>query len=280
MTTIAPNREGARVWTVRFSRIDRIMHALLFTSFLALSLTGLPLLFADMPWAPPMSKMLGGYAVTGLLHRFFAVVMLSTFAAHVIRVGYRATRRGGRRVLWGPDSLVPQPRDLSQMIEHFRWFAGRGPRPRFDRYTYWEKFDYWAVFWGMGIIGFSGMMLWQPEFFSRFFPGWAFNVAHLVHGEEALLAMVFIFTVHFFNGNLRPEKFPMDDVMFTGRVTLDEIREERPAEYERILRERRLERIEADPPSPELRLFARIVGALAIGAGLVMVALTVYALLS
>ena len=55
-------------------------------------------------------------------------------------------------------------------------------------------------------------------------PGWVFNIAMLVHGEEALLAVGFIFTIHFFNGHLRPEKFPMDTVIFTGRVTLDELR--------------------------------------------------------
>jgi cytochrome b subunit of formate dehydrogenase len=278
MTTITSPRDETRVWTMRFAPIDRIMHALLFTSFLGLSLSGLPLLFAEQKWALIMSKMLGGYAVTGALHRFFAFIMVTTFIAHLVRVSHRAFRKGGRRILWGPDSLVPQPKDLIQMLQHVRWFVGRGPRPRFDRYTYWEKFDYWAVFWGMGIIGFSGFMLLIPGIFSRFLPGWAFNVAHLVHGEEALLAMVFIFTIHFFNGNLRPEKFPMDDVMFTGRVTLDEIREERPAEYERILRDHRLEKIEVDPPSPPLRRFARIVGGLAITAGLVMVFLTVYAL--
>ena len=129
--------------------------------------------------------------------------------------------------------MVPQPRDLTDLVQHVRWFVGRGPRPQFDRYTYWEKFDYWAVFWGMGIIGGSGLLLWFPVFFARFVPGWVFNVALLIHGEEALLAVGFIFTIHFFNGHLRPEKFPMDPVIFTGRITVDELQHERPAEYAR-----------------------------------------------
>ena len=104
---------------------------------------------------------------------------------------------------------------------------GKGPRPRFDRYTYWEKFDYWAVFWGMFIIGGSGLLLWFPFFFSSFLPGWIFNIATVIHGEEALLAVGFIFTIHFFNGHLRPEKFPMDPVIFTGRITEHEMLEER-----------------------------------------------------
>ena len=120
---------------------------------------------------------------------------------------------------------------------HFRWFVGRGPRPRFDRFTYWEKFDYWAVFWGMGIIGGSGLLLWFPVFFARFVPGWVFNIALLVHGEEALLAVGFIFTIHFFNGHLRPEKFPMDTVIFTGGSPWTSCAHERPAEYARLQRE-------------------------------------------
>ena len=100
-----------------------------------------------------------------------------------------------------------------------RWFLRLGPQPRFDHFTYWEKFDYWAVFWGMGVIGGSGLVLWFPEFFSRFLPGSWFNIALLVHGEEGLLAVGFIFTIHFFNSHLRPDKFPMDPVIFTGHVS-------------------------------------------------------------
>ena len=80
----------------------------------------------------------------------------------------------------------------------------------------------------MGIIGGSGLVLWFPVFFSRLLPGSWFNIALLVHGEEALLAVGFIFTVHFFNGHLRPDKFPMDPVIFTGRGPPTSSKEERP----------------------------------------------------
>jgi cytochrome b subunit of formate dehydrogenase len=267
-------------WVERFAAVDRITHATLFTTFLGLSLTGLPLLFADAPWARTMAALLGGYGVTGTLHRVFGFAMLFCFAFHVGRVVFRLYRKRGPTMLWGPDSLVPQPRDLFQMYDHFMYFLGRGPRPQFDRYTYWEKFDYWAVFWGMGIIGTSGLVLAFPEFVSRFLPGDVFTIALLVHGEEALLAMVFIFTIHFFNGNLRPEKFPMDTVMFTGRIPLHELRDERPAEYDRLVREGRLEHAFVPPPQRRLDLFGRLVGTVAISLGLIMVALTAIALLS
>jgi hypothetical protein len=132
----------------------------------------------------------------------------------------------------------------------------------------------------MGIIGFSGLMLWFPVFFSRLLPGYFFNVAMLVHGEEALLAVGFIFTVHFFNSHLRPEKFPMDTVIFTGRITEQELREERPDEFERLRRERALDRMRAVPAKPWVRPLGRTIGTLAVFVGLTLVVLIVYAFLA
>jgi cytochrome b subunit of formate dehydrogenase len=223
---------------------------------------------------------LGGYGVSGALHRVFATLLIACFSLHVGRVLHKLYAKKQLGILWGPDSLVPQPHDLVQMAQHFRYFVGRGPRPRFDRFTYWEKFDYWAVFWGMGIIGGSGLLLWFPGLFARFLPGWVFNVAFIVHGEEALLATVFIFTVHFFNGHLRPEKFPMDTVIFTGRVTADELRHERPAEYERLVRSGRIDQITVPPARPRLRRVGYVVGTIAVLLGLLMVTLTIYSLLA
>ena len=100
-----------------------------------------------------------------------------------------------------------------------KWFFFKGPKPTFERWTYWEKFDFIAVFWGMFAIGGSGLMLWFPEIFGLFLPGWAFNIATIVHSDEALLATGFIFSVHFFNTHGRPEKFPMDFVIFNGQIS-------------------------------------------------------------
>jgi cytochrome b subunit of formate dehydrogenase len=263
----------------RFARFERALHGVLMLSFLGLAFTGLPLLFADAPWAGRLSRLLGGYGVTGTLHRVFGALMILLFVLHLGRVLQRVLVKKEKGLLWGPDSLVPQPHDALQMVQHFRWFVGRGPRPRFDRFTYWEKFDYWAVFWGMGIIGTSGLLLWFPQLFSRLLPGWLFNVAFVVHGEEALLAVVFIFTVHFFNGHLRPEKYPMDTVIFTGRVPLHEMKHERPAEYERLRAEGRLEAQMVPAPPPRTVARGRVVGTIAVLLGLTMVGLTVYALL-
>ena len=183
-------------------------------------------------------------------------------------------------MFWGPTSMVPQPRDVLDLYQHLRWFLGLGARPRFDRYTYWEKFDYWAVFWGMGIIGGSGLLLWFPSVFARVLPGWIFNIALLVHGEEALLAVGFIFTVHFFNSHLRPEKFPMDMVIFTGRVDAQELKEERPAEYARIFADSALADARLVPaPTRRVWVLGRVIGTIAVVIGLSIVMLIAYALL-
>ncbi|MGE0040555.1 MAG: formate dehydrogenase subunit gamma [Vicinamibacterales bacterium] len=255
---------------VRFRPYQRLMHLVMFSSFLGLAATGLPLLFATAPWARTLAGLLGGFETAGVLHRFFAFGMLAIFAIHVGELAYRLFARGERSLLWGPTSMVPQPADAVQMYGHVRWFLGLGPRPAFDRYTYWEKFDYWAVFWGMFIIGGSGLLLWFPQFFAAWVPGWVYNVALLVHGEEALLATGFIFTIHFFNGHFRPEKFPMDMVMFTGQVSEDELRDERPAEYARLAASGELARLEAEPEPAWVSSAGRVVGTLAVATGLVL----------
>ena len=276
----APTAEAAATgWVRRLDGYDRSLHVLLMASFLGLSFTGLPLLFSERAWAARLSRVVGGFQAAGFLHRIFAACMLLTFGLHLARLLKRIFGDRDYGILWGPRSMVPRPEDLKQLIGHVRWFVGRGPRPEFDRFTYWEKFDYWAVFWGMGIIGGSGLILWFPRFWAHFLPGDLFNVTLLIHGEEALLATVFIFTIHFFNGHLRPEKFPMDTVIFTGVLPLDEVRHERPAEYARLVADGELERIAAPAPDPEILKRGRIVGTTAVLLGLLLVTLTLYALL-
>ena len=262
----------------RFDAFDRGLHLALMTSFLGLAATGLPLLFIDAPWALGLSRLFGGPAVAGALHRVFAVVLLGTFTAHLARLGYRLFVLR-QPLLWGPASMVPQPRDLDEFVAHLKWFVGRGPRPAFDHFTYWEKFDYWAVFWGMAIIGGSGLMLWFPEVFARVLPGQAFNIALLIHGEEALLAVAFIFTIHFFNGHFRPEKFPLDTVIFTGSVPEEELKEERPGEYDRLARDGRLDTLTVPPPSRSMLLYGRIVGGTALTIGVALFLLILRAVL-
>ncbi len=261
----------------RFTALERVLHAGLMLSFVGCALSGLPLIFADRPWAATLARILGGFEGAGLIHRICAAVMIVVFTTHVLTMFGKAIA-GGRlmKLLWGPDSMVPQLQDGIDIYRNFLWFIGRGPRPQFDRWTYWEKFDYWAVFWGMLIIGGSGLLLWFPVFFSKLLPGWMFNIAALVHGEEALLAVGFIFTFHFFNGHLRPEKFPMDTVVFTGRISEHELKGERLMQYERLAREGRLDAALAPPPTEEARWFGWVVGGAALLLGILAIVLIVY----
>ena len=152
----------------------------------------------------------------------------------------------------------------------FLWFFGRGEKPMFDRWTYYEKFDYWAPFWGMFIIGVSGLMLWFKEWTATILPGWVFNIATLAHGEEAFLAILFLFTVHFFNNHFRPDKFPLDIVMFTGTFTLEEFRHEHPLEYKRLVESGELERHLVDPPSGAMVKASKLLGFVLILCGLTL----------
>ena len=263
----------------RFTAVERVMHSALMLTFVGCALSGLPLLYAEKPWAASLARILGGFESAGLIHRICAFVMIVVFVSHVLLVFGKAFA-GGRfmKMLWGPDSMVPQPQDAIDVWRNFKWFVGKGPQPQFDRWTYWEKFDYWAVFWGMFIIGGSGLLLWFPVFFSKLLPGWMFNIAALVHGEEALLAAGFIFTFHFFNGHVRPAKFPMDTVIFTGRISEHELKGERLMEYERLAREGRLAAKEAPPPTTESKMFGWIVGGIALALGIVAIVLIVYSI--
>jgi cytochrome b subunit of formate dehydrogenase len=263
----------------RFGRTERLLHGFLMFSFLGLAFTGLPLLFSHEPWAATLARIFGGFDSAGTLHRACAVVMISVFTIHLSRIVRRLFGQKDLSMLWGPNSMVPQPRDVLEMVAHLRWFVGMGPQPRFDHFTYWEKFDYWAVFWGMGIIGGSGLVLWFPELFAYVLPGWMFNIATVVHGEEALLAVGFIFTIHFFNGHLRPEKFPMDSVIFTGRVTVAEMEEERADEYERLARAGRLDELASAAAPRWVYRLGRTAGGTAVVLGLLMVALILFAVL-
>lgn len=237
---------------LRFTRLNRVLHIVMIVSFMTLALTGMTLKFSYTNWASTLSRFFGGFETAGYIHRFAAVLMFGIFAAHLTDIFRRMKREYGsaRAMFFGPDTMLPTTKDLSDFVGSVKWFVGVGPRPRFGRWTYWEKFDYFAVFWGIFVIGSTGLMLWFPELFTNVLPGWFINVATIIHSDEALLAVGFIFTVHFFNTHLRPEKFPMDLVVFTGRMSLEEFKEDKPAEYEALVQSGKLEEylVEAYPP--------------------------------
>ena len=266
---------------MRFSLRQRLMHLLMVVSFFTLTITGMTLKFAYMEWASVISRTLGGFEVTGVLHRIAAVALLGLFAYHARQVV--GLRRASGKSWWGyltdKDSMLPNARDAQHLWANLRWFFGRGERPQYGRFTYWEKFDYFAVFWGVFIIGGTGLMLWFPTFFTRFMPGWFINVATIIHSDEALLATAFIFTIHFFNTHFRPDKFPMDPVIFTGRVALDELEHDKPGEYADLMASSDPESRIAGPVSERRMKWIRVFGLTAVAVGLSMVGLIIYAML-
>ena len=263
----------------RFDPQTRRLHIVVMVSFLALSATGLPLLFSDAPWSRVLVALFGGFSGAGLVHRFFGATLLVAVAWHVGNVLWRAFARGERGLFWGPTSMVPQPRDFVQLVQQIRWFLGQGSRPRFEHFAYWEKFDYWAVLWGTLLMGAAGLVLWFPQAASRVLPGWTFNIALFVHGAEATLAIGFIFVIHFFNGHLRPGKFPMDLVIFTGAVSEHDLHDERAAEYARLVESGTLAQLTVPAPSADLSRKGYVIGTAGLTIGLALVALILYAVL-
>jgi cytochrome b subunit of formate dehydrogenase len=266
----------------RFDLAHRITHLFVIVSFLSLALTGMMLKFSAMPWAATLADLLGGVMKAGTIHRTAAVVTFGYFFFHLFTLIRHKRRRriGLRELVFGRDSLMFNRRDVKDFLSSVCWFFGAGSRPEYGRWTYWEKFDYLAVFWGVAIIGVSGLMLWFPEFFTRFIPGWVINVATIVHSDEALLAVGFIFTIHFFNTHLRPEAFPMDTVVFTGLVSVDEYRRERPREYEELKRRGQLrKRLVAANVAKRWQRTVRVFGFAFLGIGVTLIGLIIYSML-
>jgi len=266
-------------WVERFNPTHRFTHILIVTSFIILAATGLPLMFYYTSWAGWLEGRIGGVELSQTLHRIAAVV---TFGYAFIHLGYlikAAVIKRQFRWLYGPESMVPRVQDLKDLFGMIRWFLYLGPHPKLDRWTYWEKFDYFAVFWGIPVIGLSGLMLWFPRFFTMFLPGVAINLAMIIHSEEALLATGFIFAFHFFHNHLRPENFPMDISMFTGKLPLERFKEEREAEYLRLVDEGKLETIFTEPPTRTTRLWSNVFGAITYIIGLFLVFAIFYTLL-
>jgi cytochrome b subunit of formate dehydrogenase len=265
------------------------------TSFLLLVITGMPLKFYYTDWARALFSVIGGAETARTLHRFGALVTFLYFGLHLASLLGKAWKGRGRlrdpasgrrqwtrlwSVLFGPDSMMPTWKDWRDFVAHNKWFFGKGGKPQFDRWTYWEKFDYFAVFWGVAIIGTSGLVMWFPVFFTKYLPGWVINIALIIHSDEALLAAGFIFSIHFFNTHFRIEKFPMDTVIFSGRVSKSEMLHDRKRWYDRLVAEGRLDQHRVRDEWLQWKNIARSFGYLFFGLGVLLLLLIIYAMVS
>ncbi len=218
---------------LRLSLFQRIQHWVLLGSFLLLAFTGIPMRFPDIAWLGYIYSVIGGLPVARVIHRTAAVMMIVDGAVHFGYItGLLVRNRFNVRAAW---PMLPSRKDARDWWETTRFYFGLRPDlPAYDRFNFREKFDYFAVFWGLPVMMLSGLVLWFPVFFGNILPDLAIAAAYIAHSDEAVLAISAIVVWHFYNVHYNPDKFPMSWVWWHGRISEEEIKREHPLEYERI----------------------------------------------
>ena len=244
----------------RFSITDRLFHIFLMITFLIQTATGFSRMFITTGWGKKFSHVFGGYETALAIHTWVGILMMVGFAVHTIYLLTRIEWQNLGKSIFGPDSLFPNLYDVKHLWQRTLWIFGLGAPPRLNRWAYWEKFDYWAVYWGLPLLAITGLMAMYPMVTSSILPGWSLNIAAFLHRAEAILAISYIFIVHFFIGHLRPTSFPMNEGMFSGSVELEEAMEEKPAWIDRLKEEGKLEMLETSPPAIWYRVVYYIFG--------------------
>jgi formate dehydrogenase gamma subunit len=215
---------------VRLTLSQRIQHILLFTSFFVLMLTGLPLFFPENPIVRRIFFFSASFQLRGLIHRAAAVLLIGLCIYHL---GYCLFTRLGHRDL---KEMLVRKKDLKDIVGLFLYNIGsRSEKPKFGKFNFKEKFEYWAVVWGSAVMIVTGFMQWYAEAAMIIFPKWALDVARIIHGYEAILAFLAVIIWHFYNVHLHPSVFPMSMVWITGKISIEELKENHPLEYERLV---------------------------------------------
>ena len=251
---------GAGKYVERWTPLWRWAHLLFAVSIILLVATGITLHYPDTAWAPVLERLFGGPTIAGIIHRIAAVVMVAVFVAHILYAIAHIALNWSTVKIFGPYSLMPNWQDAADIAAMVKWFFGRGPRPSFDHWNYQHKVDYWAPFWGITLLVATGAMLWFKTFTAAYLPGWVFNIATVAHGDEAVLAAAYLFSVHYFVNHWRPDKFPLDTVIFTGSMPLDEFKREFAVEYDRLARTGELKQYLVDAPSQPMRWGSEVLG--------------------
>jgi cytochrome b subunit of formate dehydrogenase len=239
----------------RFTLNQRVQHIILAWSVVTLVLTGMPLKFHDTSWAPYLYALFGGIKAAPVVHKVAGSILLLLFIFHVIYLAYiiwkqqmMPLKKAGElslgRIL---KVLVTQPlvpnlkdaKDIRDLLKYLLFFTNK--RPEGDKFTWKEKFDYWAPFWGMVIIGLSGLVLWNKELATQIIPGEAINFSLIAHSDEALLAALFLFIWHWYNVHFSMSVFPMGTVFITGYLPEELMVEEHYEYYVQVMKEAGLE---------------------------------------
>ena len=126
-------------------------------------------------------------------------------------------------------------KDLYDLLHMVRYYVGvTRTRPRFDRFNYIEKSEYWALVWGTIIMSATGIVMWAEGFFINRTSLLFFNINETIHYMEAWLAFLAIVVWHFYYVIFNPDVYPMNLTWLTGKITEEEMEKEHPLELERL----------------------------------------------
>ena len=198
----------------RYSKLQRLFHLWIMVTFLNQAATGFSRTFITTVWGKRISYLFGGYETSLFFHNLGRILMTAGFLAHIIYLLAQIDRKNLKKSILGPDSIVPNLQDAKHLLQQVLWILRLGSPPKLDRWAYYEKFGYWGVFWGVPLLASSGILLMYQLEVTRVIPGWTLNIALLLHRDEAILAIAFLFIVHFFFFLFSPAKFPMNEAMF------------------------------------------------------------------
>lgn len=225
--------EKEEEYFIRFSLNIRLQHLTLAIGVILLIITGLPIKFHESKIAELFFDLIGGIQVSRILHRIGAVMLIFVSIWHTI---YIAFTKEGRNEF---KELLPRKKDFLDFLQNIKYMLGKtNERPKYGRYSYIEKFDYWAVYWGMVIMVLSGLILWFHNFFLGIFPKFVFDIAKEAHSDEAMLATLAIVIWHWYNVHFNPHVFPFNPTIFTGKISKERMLREHPLEYEKIMKEK------------------------------------------
>ena len=216
----------------RFDIHQIIQHVGLMLSFTILVVTGLPLKFHELAISQWWVGVWGGIETIRSAHHLAAWVIVIVCVYHLVYIAYSIFVL--KRPF--PVKMIPSLQDSVLYFEEMGYFLGlRKEKPKYDRFNWREKFDYWAIFWGMPVMAGSGFILMYPVLVTKYMPGWIVPAALVAHSDEAMLALIWIFLVHIFFNHFSPGVFPINTSVFTGKVTRERYHREHPLEYERSL---------------------------------------------
>ncbi len=231
---------------LRMTVHERLQHAALAASFIALVMTGFMLHYPDAWWVAAIRSVSSQtFAARALLHRFAGVVLIVAGGWHA---GYLALTPKGRRLFL---DLLPAWRDVTDPWKVLRYNLGFAPeKPKFGRFSYVEKAEYWALIWGTVLMGATGLILWFDNTSMGLLTKLGFDIARIVHFYEAILATLAIIVWHFYFVIFNPDVYPMNLAWLTGRISEHEMHEDHALELERLDKESGV-RAERTKPPPE-----------------------------